>query len=236
MGTVVLESIMRSLIPKAKTQGEVLSFSVPAAAEGREAELVYHEASLRRFFETLGYRAVAINEGLAVIFSELEDQNFTGIGISCGGGMCNVALAYLSIPSLLFGIPKGGDYIDNSVGSVVNEPSTRIKTIKEEKFDLTKPPTDKLEKALHIYYEDLVDALVESIRKAVSKADKLPRSHRPLPIVIAGGTSKPKGFKELFEKSMKSRPFPIDISEIRVASDPVTATARGALIAALYEK
>jgi actin-like ATPase involved in cell morphogenesis len=236
MGAVVLESIMKGLIPKAKTQGEVLSFSVPAASEGREAELVYHEASLRRFFETLGYRAVAINEGLAVIFSELEDQNFTGIGISCGGGMCNVALAYLSIPSLLFGISKGGDYIDHSVGAVVNEPSTRIKNIKEEKLDLTKAPVDKLEKALHIYYEDLVESLVDSIRKAVAKADKLPRAHRPLPIVIAGGTAKPKGFKELFEKSMKSKPFPVDISEVRVASDPVTATARGALIAALYEK
>ena len=64
------------------------------------------------YFEALGYRAVAINEGLAVIFSELEDQNFTGIGISCGGGMCNVTLAFLSIPSIMFSIPKGGDFID----------------------------------------------------------------------------------------------------------------------------
>ena len=55
---------------------------------------------------------MAINEGLAVVFSELEDENFTGIGISCGGGMCNVALAYLSIPSIMFSIPKGGDFID----------------------------------------------------------------------------------------------------------------------------
>lgn len=236
MGTMVLEFIMKSLVPRARTQGEVLAFSVPAAADGREAELVYHEASLRRFFETLGYRAVAINEGLAVIFSELEDQNFTGIGVSCGGGMCNVALAYLSIPSLLFGIGKGGDYIDTSVGAVVNEPATRIKTIKEEKLDLSKAPTDKLEKALHIYYEDLVDTLVESMRKAIARAEKLPRAHRPLPIVIAGGTSKPKGFKELFEKALRAKPFPVDISEVRVATDPITATARGALIAALYEK
>ena len=35
---------------------------------------------------------------------------------------------------------------------------------------------------------------------------------------------------------MKSKPFPVEISDIRVAADPVTATARGALIAALYEK
>src|SRR5262245_7466582 len=90
----VLESIVQSLVPKARAQGEVLAFSVPAPTEGHDAQLTYHEATLRRFLESLGYRAVAINEGLAVIFSELEDNNFTGIGISCGGGMCNVTLAY----------------------------------------------------------------------------------------------------------------------------------------------
>ena len=33
-----------------------------------------------------------------------------------------------------------------------------------------------------------------------------------------------------------ARTLPIDISGIRMASDPLTATARGALIAAMYEK
>src|SRR3974390_2472727 len=117
-GWPVLEAILQILIPKARAQGEVLAFSVPAAAPGREASLTYHEAALRSHFESLGYKAVAINEGLAVIFSELEAENFTGIGVSCGGGMCNVALAYLSIPSILFSITKGGDYIDAAVGAV----------------------------------------------------------------------------------------------------------------------
>ena len=83
----VLEAILQTLVPKARAQGEILAFSVPAATDGHEAQLTYHEATLRRYFESLGYKPVAINEGLAVIFSELEDNNFTGIGISCGGGM-----------------------------------------------------------------------------------------------------------------------------------------------------
>jgi len=29
---------------------------------------------------------------------------------------------------------------------------------------------------------------------------------------------------------------PIDVSEVRMAADPLSATAKGALIAALYEK
>jgi len=234
--TPVLETILQRMVPKARTSGEILAFSVPAAAEGKAAELTYHEATLRRFFESMGYRAIAINEGLAVIFSELEDQNFTGIGISCGGGMCNVALAFLSIPSIMFSIPKGGDYIDISVGSVVNEHATRVKVIKEEGLDLSKAPKDKFEKALHIYYEDVVETLVETLRRSISKAEKLPRTDRPLPIVLSGGTVKPRGFKDLFERSLRGRSMPIDIAEVRLARDPLTATAKGALIAAMYEK
>src|SRR4029078_13097568 len=229
----VLEAILQTLVPKASAQGEVLAFSVPAATEGHEAQLTYHEATLRRYFESLGYKPVAINEGLAVIFSELEDNNFTGIGISCGGGMCNVTLAFLSIPSIRFSVAKGGDFIDQSVGGVVDEHATRVKVIKEETLDLSRAPKDKIERALHIYYDDLVQTLVASLKRALSKAEKLHKRQRALPIVLSGGTAKPKGFKELFERTLKGQSLPIAISEVRLAADPLTATSRGALVAAM---
>ncbi|HET7745884.1 MAG TPA: hypothetical protein VFM29_01205, partial [Vicinamibacteria bacterium] len=232
----VLEAILDMMVPNAAKQGELLSFSVPAAIEGKEAELTYHEATLRRYFEGRGYKSVAINEGLAVVFSELESENFTGIGISCGGGMCNGTLAFLSIPSIMFSIAKGGDFIDTAVGAVVNEHATRVRAIKEDGVDLSRPPKDKYEKAFHIYYEDLVDSLVDALRRAISKAEKLPRTDRALPIVLSGGAAKPAGFKDLFERALSTRPLPIPISGVRVAHDPLTATARGALIAAMYER
>ncbi len=232
----VLEAILQSLVPKPRSTNEVLAFSVPAAAPGREAQLTYHEASLRQYFGSLGYRAMAINEGLAVIFSELEDHNFTGIGISCGGGMCNATLAFLSIPSIMVSLPRAGDFIDQSVGEAVGEHATRVKVIKEEGLDLSRNAKDKMEKALHIYYEDLVESLVETLRRAISRAEKLPKSERALPIVLAGGTAKPRGFRELFEKTLRTRRLPVEISEVRTASDPITATARGAHIAAMFEK
>ena len=54
--------------------------------------------------------------------------------------------------------------------------------------------------------------------------------------MLSGGTAKPRGFKDLFERTLKSRSFPIEVAEVRLAKDPLTATARGALIAAMYEK
>ena len=42
--------------------------------------------------------------------------------------------------------------------------------------------------------------------------------------------------RELFERALRARKFPVEISEIRMASDPLTSTARGAHIAAMFEK
>jgi hypothetical protein len=232
----VLEQILKTLVPRPKAANEVLAFSVPAAPPGKEAQLTYHEATLRKHLQSLGYRAMAINEGLAVVFSELEEQNFSGIGVSCGGGMCNATLAFLSIPSIMVSVAKAGDFVDRSVGEAVGEHATRVKAIKEEGLDLSRSPRDKLEKALHIYYEDVVETLVDTLRDAIARAETLPKTDRALPIVLSGGTARPKGFRELFERTLRARRFPVEISEVRMASDPLTSTARGAHIAAMFEK
>ncbi len=122
------------------------------------------------------------------------------------------------------------------MGEAVGEHATRVKVMKEEGLDLTRSPRDKLEKALHIYYEDVVETLVDTLRGAISKADSLPKTDRALPIVLSGGTAKPRGFRDLFERALRARRFPVEISEIKMAADPFTSTARGAHIAAMFEK
>ena len=74
-----------------------------------------------------GLLVKSINEGLAVVYAEMESTNYTGIGISCGGGLCNVCLSYLSVPVFSFSIPKAGDFIDNSAASVTGERANRIR-------------------------------------------------------------------------------------------------------------
>ena len=48
-----------------------------------------------------------------VALAELADDGFTGIGVSCGGGMFNVCVAYKTIPAITFSVARGGDWIDN---------------------------------------------------------------------------------------------------------------------------
>ncbi len=231
----VMQAIIQQLVRKTKN-GETMRFSVPGAMlKDGSPNLVYHEAMLRDLLNSLGYNSKGINEGLAVVFAELEKENFTGIGVSCGGGMCNVALAFMSIPVMTFSTNKAGDYIDRNVGNVTGELPTRIRLIKEESLDLSRPPQNKYESALHIYYEDVILSLVESLRGALAEQKNLPRIDKPIPIVLSGGTAKPKGFLDKFQQALDRDGFPLEISEIRIAEDPLTATARGCLIAAMYD-
>jgi len=233
-GLLVIQSIIEKLLPKTK-KNELICFSVPGPGRDMTSDLVYHEAMLKNLLGSLGYRAKAINEGLAVIFAELESDNFTGIGISCGGGMCNVCLAYMSVPVFAFSTSKAGDYIDTSVASVTGDATTRIRVLKEGSFDLRKAAKDKYESALGIYYEEMILALVEALRTDFVRAANLPRMDRPIPIVLSGGTASPKGFVEHFREALDTADLPFRVSDVRLASDPLTATARGCSIAALHE-
>jgi actin-like ATPase involved in cell morphogenesis len=236
MSNHIMQLIIQRLVPRGRGK-EMLYFSVPGKGEGVNGKLVYHEAMLRNFLQTLGYNARSINEGQAVVFSELQEENFTGIGISFGGGMCNVSVSFMSMPMITFSIPKGGDYIDRNVTEVLGEANTtKVRIEKEENLDLSRQPKGDLERALHIYYEDLMQSLIERLRAEFRASSQLPKIDRPMPIVLAGGTAKPAGFLQKFEGMLRAGgEFPIEISDVRMAKDPLTATAHGCYIAALSE-
>src|ERR1035441_10728484 len=91
----LVREIVVLLTAESPGQGQKLCFSVPAAPLGATQEVNAHEAELKRMLDDLGYESSSIAEGLAVVYGEMENSNYTGIGVSCGGGLCNVCLAYL---------------------------------------------------------------------------------------------------------------------------------------------
>jgi len=212
-----------------------ICYSVPAAPLGRDAVVTYHETALGDLLSDMGHQARPINEGLAVIYSELEDTNYTGIGISFGGGLCNVCLAYLSAPLFSFSVAKAGDFIDSSAAAVTNELATRVRIVKEKSFGFNGNLTDKVRQAIQIYYQDMIQEVIEELHKAFSDVRNVPKLGRAVPLVLSGGSALAGGFRERFEAELKKRPLPVPIAEVRLAADPLNATARGALVAALAE-
>jgi hypothetical protein len=230
----MLRKILESMVGTTK-EHQKLCFTVPAAPLGAEENLTYHEATLRQTFSDLGYDVKSINEGLAVVYAELESTNYTGIGISCGGGLCNVCVSYLSVPVMSFSIPKAGDYIDSNTATITGERANRVRIAKEDSFHFNGFFADKLQQVLSVYYDEMIQSLVQGMKQAFSQSRNLPKTNRQLPIVLSGGTALPEGFRSRFEKLALEAELPIQTSDIRMAGDPLHTSAKGALIAALAD-
>jgi hypothetical protein len=230
-----IAKMVATLGGEARSKGQKVCFSVPAAPLGEDENLTYHEASLRQILTDLGYEVKSINEGLAVVYAEMESTNFTGIGITCGGGLSNVCLAYLSVPVVSFAVPKAGDFIDSSAASVTGELATSIRMVKEASFHFNGHYSDKIQQVLSVYYDDMIQSIVNALNEAFSKATRMPKLGRPIPLVLSGGSAMPPGFRDRFEKVLRASGFPLPLSEIRIAEQPLYATAKGALVAALSD-
>lgn len=232
-GVEAIKQIINNMIPGDRREGARVCFSIPADPIGHEGAVVYHDAMLNMSLKSLGLIPQSINEGMAVIMSESNINDATALGISIGGGMCNICFSYLSLPVISYSIQKGGDYIDERVAYAVNETATHIKLTKESSLDLSTAPTTRIDTALHIYYEDLFKTLARSLEKVLGSSDKTCRLPNSLPLIVSGGSMLPQGSLEKFKAAMKEINLPIKISDILLAANPAEATMRGAMKMAL---
>jgi len=229
----LIQKVASLVVHKPEEVGQTLWFSIPAKPVDSHLDPIYHEAVMMRHLASLGYDVSSINEAFAVILSELEDTDFTGVGISCGGGMCNVCFSYMSIPIFSFSIARGGDFIDEGVAQTCSNSRNTVRNFKENSFQLNRDPKGTMEQALHVYYNNLIRYLVQHLQEQFARTDKLPNTNDPIVIVLAGGTAKLKGFLDNFRLVLDDMGgLPFRIKEVRLASDLMAVTARGARVAA----
>ena len=229
----VIRRIVGKLLGRAAEEGQKVFFSVPAPTGEADGGIPYHEASMRQILTDLGYTPTSIQEGLAVVFGELATSNFTGIGVSCGSGLCNACLAVLSVPVLSFSVPKAGDFIDSQAAAVTGDLATRLRVTKEHSFRLNGLTSDRTLNALTVYYQEVIANLAAALCAHISATQRLPKLDQAIPLVLSGGTVMPKGFLGHFSTALRAQEFPVRLSEVRLSADPLNSTARGALMAAL---
>ena len=231
---LIVSLLAAQILGQPKEVGEVCAFSVPADPVDADRNVIYHRGALEEVLRKLGYSPKAMLEGHALVFSELEEEEYTGIGISCGGGMFNICVAYKSVPALNFSTSRGGDWIDQNVATALNLPAPQVCAAKEGGLDL-RNPKNRIEDAASIYYRHLIQYTLETIKQKFESAQNLPHFSHPISIVCAGGTSMPTGFIEIFREEFRKVQFPIEVKEIRMAKDPLRAVSHGCLNGAIEE-
>tara|TARA_B100000941_G_C28448636_1_gene523802 strand:- start:103 stop:1125 length:1023 start_codon:yes stop_codon:yes gene_type:complete len=233
----IMNIMMHSLLENVTEDGETLYYSVPANAINSETDADYHGKILEAIFKAfksetgLTVNAHPINEALALVYSELEDTAFTGIGISCGAGMVNVCFSVFGNPAFSFAIVNSGDWIDKQSAHATGEPIAVINK-KKHNIDLSQEPKDMIERAIQTQYRLMIEKTVAGIKKGLQEHEKA-RLGQPIKIVVAGGTASPNGFEQFFKQVIDETPdLGVDVGEIVKPKDPVKSVARGCLIAA----
>ncbi|MCU4799308.1 hypothetical protein SAMN05216559_3247 [Halomicrobium zhouii] len=231
----MMKLIIEQVVGSPDRPDEKLYFSSPADPIDSDLSTLYHQKTIESFLNDMGYDAEPINEGMSVIYSELADNDFTGLGISFGAGMTNVCLAYYAVPVMKFSVARGGDWIDEQAAQATGTQVDKVTSIKEDGFELDfTTDVGGVEGALSIYYENLLDYVIEKIRKEVDEEDI--EEGLDVPVVVTGGTSSPNGFSKLFEQHLEDADIPFSISDVRHAEEPMYSVSRGALVAGRSEE
>ena len=236
----VLNAIIGELLGDAK-DGETCVYCIPSKPIDVQREVSYHEDVLRTIIEQYGYSVKKIEEAVAIGYEGLVDTQLTGVAISMGAGMCNIAVMYQGMTALSFSVSRGGDWVDENVSMDTGVSKAKVTNIKEssDTLDLSAAnyqniydeDTDEANVliAIRSYYGALVNYLLTNLKVQFEGVENVPNFPNAVPIVIGGGTSLVKGFLDVFNEQFDQNEFPIPISEIIHIEDAHTAVARGCL-------
>lgn len=231
----MVQLMVDRLLGKPDGKSEDVYFNVPANPVDAELDTLYHQKTLHGLIDRLGFEPHPINEGMAVVYDKMSDQNFTGLGISWGAGMTNICLSYYAVPVLQFSVARGGDWIDKQVSQATGTPVDKVTASKEKGVKIDwKTEIGGLEGALSIYYENLVDYVVDNIAREVKK--KNVEEGLTIPCASTGGTSQAEGFEELLLEKLDAADLPFEVDRVLKSRNPVFSVVKGDLVAALAEE
>ena len=232
----ILTLIIKNLFGDIKGKDVYCSYGIPAEPIDQEKSVIYHEKVFSRILGSLGINNTSVNEAMAIIYSEAAKEKFSAIAVSFGAGMSNIAIGFKGIEVLKFSTTRGGDWIDKSVAESLSIVQNRVTNVKERGLDLEMgflTETDKKKKrileALTYYYESLINYTLKKISSEFEEKVDI-EVDEAIPFIISGGTSLPSGFLNLFKTVLSKNKLPIEISEVRMARNPLTAVSQGLLV------
>ena len=213
-------------------KGAKCAYSMPADPVDQDFDVTFHRSVVEGILRKNGLVPEAVTEAHAVVLAELSEDQYSGIGLSWGGGMVNACVAYRSIPVITFSSARAGDWIDEKSAQVCGIVPPRMTGIKEApNFSLASETPTREQAALISYYEAVIQYALENIKRRFETGRDMPEFSEPIDIVNAGGTSSPNGFVEVFKRVYDRMDFPIPVKNIRVAEDPLYTVTRGCLVA-----
>jgi len=240
---LVMAKMIESSIGKAPDDQSLVCICVSSDPVDGAQDNLFHKVRLEGMFKRLGWNVKVIEEGHAVILAEkpimIEADGsktpFSGIGISFGAGKVNCVLAYKALPVLGMSAARSGDWIDKKVSEHTDKPISQVTNIKETKLDFNNIDyDDDVIFALDAYYTNMIEYVFKNFANKFAKVKS--EFEAPLDIVIAGGTSMPKGFRDKVESVVKNMDLPFKIKDVIQSKDPRNSVVKGLLTQAIISQ
>ena len=102
----------------------------------------------------------------------------------------------------------------------------------ESGFTLDGAAGGSIDRALSVYYADVIETAVEALQTAMAESKKLPRFTAPIPIVCAGGTTMAGNFLARLKSVIAETELPVGSRSIS-RQGSVQRHRQGALVGAM---
>ncbi len=236
----VLAELIKASVGQAPDDKSWVCTCVSSDSVDGSSDSTFHKNRIQALFTRLGWKVKVIEEAHAVVLAErptiVEEDGtvvpYSGIGVSFGAGRVNCLLAYKGLPVIGMSVARSGDWIDKQVSDQTGVAISQVINAKEKKLDFNNlDDNDDVIFALNAYY----DAMIEYVFRHFGKKFQEVKSQfgQPLDIIVAGGTSMPKGFCQKLEKIVRGLDLPFQIKEVRHAKSPRNTVAEGLLTQAI---
>lgn len=240
---LVMAKMIESSVGKAPDEDSLVCICISSDPVDGAQDNLFHKVRLESMFKRLGWNVKVIEEGHAIILSEnpsvtLADGKripFSGIGISFGAGKVNCVLSYRGLSVVGMSAARSGDWIDMKVSEQTGVPLAKVMRVKETKLDFNNIDyDDDVVFALDAYYDNMIKYVFKNFAKKLSEREG--EFEAPLDIIIAGGTSMPKGFRDKVKSVVDELDLPFEIKDVIQSEDPRNAVVKGLLTQAIISQ
>jgi hypothetical protein len=208
----LLAFALDAVLPAARSPGEVCCVTIPG--EHLPVDASPERELILPHIRQCGYEPVILGQGMAIVLAELEESQFSGVGISLGASQCEFALAVSGREVARCSIPWGTSDLPNAA-RIGNDGDLRV---------LSSP----------VVCDFLVELLLESGDR-IAQHDGFRVLTQPVSLACAGGLTQARGFDQILQQAWRRAAWPIQLKGIRIAPDPTYTVARGCLIRALLD-
>jgi hypothetical protein len=239
---LVLDQIIAKTVGKAPDNKSVVCTCISSPPVDGSSDSEFHKRRLEALFKSKGWNVKIIEEGHAVVLSERPtvvekdgtESPYSGIGISFGAGRVNCVLTYKGIKVVGMSASRSGDWIDKKVSDETGRAIAQVTSLKETKLDFDNIDVLSMDEkdgevlyAMDCMYSSMFEYILTMFAAQFQKVSS--EIDAPLDIVIAGGTSMPKGFVKKFEQVVRGLELPFKVKTVRHAKDPRNAVVEGCL-------